>query len=88
MKQHLNFLLKLKAFIYYSIVKLQGDKLARRILDLKGVNLTLVGVVYAVIDVQLNLILMKSVIKDHLCSPAWLYAVVSSIFLGIHFSWF
>lgn len=74
--------MKLKVLIYYSIVKLQGDKLARRILDLKDVNLALVGVVYAV------LILMRSGIKYHLCSPPWLYAVVSSIILGIHFSWF
>lgn len=31
LKQHLNFLLKLKVLIYYPIVKLQRDKLARRI---------------------------------------------------------
>lgn len=49
LKQDLNFLLKLKVLIYYSIFKLQGDKLARRILDLKDVNLALVGVVYAVL---------------------------------------
>lgn len=47
--KHLNFLLKLKALIYYSIVKLQGDKLVRRILDLRDANLTLVVVVYAVL---------------------------------------
>lgn len=41
--------MKLKVLIYYSIDKLQGDKLARRILDLKDVNLALVGVVYAVL---------------------------------------
>lgn len=41
--------MKLKVLIYYSIVKLQGDKFARRILDLKDVNLALVGVVYAVL---------------------------------------
>lgn len=41
--------MKLKVLIYYSIVKLQGDKLSRRILDLKDVNLALVGVVYAVL---------------------------------------
>lgn len=49
LKQHQNFLLKLKVLIYYSIVKLQGDNLARRILELKDVNLALVGVVYAVL---------------------------------------
>lgn len=44
------FLLKLKVLIHYFIVKLQGDKLARRILDMKDVNLALVGaVVYAVL---------------------------------------